>query len=70
MITLSTCCDVIAKCIQREECFFQLPWANLSRGLNTKLVFKNNFVNNSADNAGIVCSLKYAQNGSKRNRIR
>ena len=43
-----TCCDVIAKYLPREACFFQLPGQNLSKGLNVQLVFENN----SADDAG------------------
>ena len=39
---------LIFEYVPREECFFQLPGQNLSRGLNVQLVFKNN----TADNAG------------------
>ena len=41
-------CALIAEYLPREECFFQLPQQNLSKGLDIQLVFKNN----SADDAG------------------
>ena len=41
---------MIANYIPREECFFQLPGQNLSKGLNAQLMFKHN----SADDAGSV----------------
>ena len=37
-------------CIPKEECFFQLPGQNLSNGINTQLIFKDN----SADSTGSV----------------
>ena len=43
-------CTQIIRYIPREECFFQLPGRNLSRGIDVQLVFKNN----SADDAGSV----------------
>ena len=43
-------CSPIAPYIPQEQCFFQFPGQNLSSGLDTQLVFKNN----SADAAGNV----------------
>ena len=43
-------CTHFATYVPREECFFQLPGQNLSRGIDVKLVFENN----SADTAGGV----------------
>ena len=43
-------CTSVATCLQKEECFFQLPGQNLSDGIDAQLVFKNN----SADIAGSV----------------
>ena len=41
-------CALIARYLPREECSFQLPRQNLSKGLNVQLIFKNN----SVDDAG------------------
>ena len=43
-------CTSVATLVPKEECFFQLPGQNLSKGIDVKLVFKNN----SADAAGSV----------------
>ena len=43
-------CTSVVSCLQKEECFFQLPGQNLSNGIDVQLVFKNN----SADAAGSV----------------
>ena len=43
-------CPRIARNIPNKECFFQLPGQNLSRGIDVRLAFKNNY----ADDAGSV----------------
>ena len=43
-------CALISTLVPKEECFFQLPYQNLSNRIDVQLVFKNN----SADVAGSV----------------
>ena len=43
-------CTLLATYVPKAECFFQLPGQNLSNGVDTQLVFRNN----SADVAGSV----------------
>ena len=43
-------CPSVDALVPKEECFFQLPGQNLSKGIDVQLVFKNN----SADVAGSV----------------
>ena len=47
-----TYCPIAAD-VPKEECFFQLPGQNLSNGIDTKLIFKNN-------SAGVAGSVLYA----------
>ena len=46
-----TYCPIAAD-VPKEECFFQLPGQNLSNGIDTKLIFKNN-------SAGVAGSVLY-----------
>ena len=46
----TTYCTQFYTLIPAKRCFFQLPGQNMSNGIDTRLIFKNN----SADNAGSV----------------